>query len=390
MSNEEYFAPNPFGGLLGTANSWLNLFTGLDALKAQVPGLKSKGTMDNLTVMTGSNDRMTLFGPSLVTNLGANYSTSFDPIGFGVQNYVPAGKWRDVIKLLLGSGDIKLAFGPSTSLLYGGPGGSSKRGPYWDRIAGTWFNPREKGSKYSAEGSFSPKAVGKKSGDGLQFIERDQIFGEENYDGRELAIMVNKDLRFKVEKKAEKVDLEDNKQAIKVTTTFEGKSLDNVKKDKYESDLEKCYTTEELNILKAGDRAAWFGTGVLALCDLAALVISICYANQIQMAGPQGGSFTSDRPQQINKARKDYESAMEKTQTTKTDLDQWDKDPSWSSDNPSWQKTRAEKQKKYDDALAEENAKKKAWQDSGYRSGDLKGQEQRDLSWGRILSLIHI
>jgi len=156
-----------------TAMSWVNYFTMQDFIQNRLPGYKEKQILDNWTIIIGANDRSNLMGPNLSLNIGASYSTSYDLVGFLVNNYLPAGLGKDFMKVLFGSGDIKLAFGPSTSLLYGGPGGSSKRGPYWDRIAGTWSEPRAKGAKYSAEGSFSPQAVGKGAGDGLQFFERD-------------------------------------------------------------------------------------------------------------------------------------------------------------------------------------------------------------------------
>jgi hypothetical protein len=393
MSIEEDFIPNPFGGALGTANTWLNFFKGWDALEAQVPGLKTKGTMDTLTVMTGANDRMTLFGPSMVTNFGAGYSTSFDPIGFGV-NRLASGPAKVFLKALLGSGDIKLAFGPSTSLLYGGPGGSSKRGPYWERIAGTWWDPRRKGSKYSAEGSFTPSSVGKKSGDGLQFFERDQIFGEDNYDGAELATMINSGRRSKpvLSGIAENVAPQGQQPIVErhVKLELEVKPLGPVKEDKYESDLEKCYTKDELKLLETGDKAARYGTMIIGFVDISVAILSIIYANQIKMAGPSGGSFTTDRAGQVAKARGKYDEAIKTTTTTKTDLENWDSDPSRTSDNDLWQAERAKKQAAYDKAVADETAKKQAWQDLGYKTGNPGDQNQRDLDWGKIWAIFRL
>ena len=392
MGMQENFVPNPFGGLVGTANSWLNLFSGWDIFKGQVPGLKPKGTLDTLTVMTGANDRMALFGPSMVTNIGPGYSSSFDLVGFGVQNYVPV-KFRSAFKFLFGSGDIKLVFGPSTSLLYGGPGGSSKRGPYWDRIAGTWWNPRGKGAKYSAEGSFTPKAVGKGSGDGLQFFERDQIYGEENYDGRELAIMINntllqdtkKPLRFKPVTKAFKTENNNQENFVpenKVQALIEKKDLDDVKKNKYESDLEKCYTPSELEVLEKGDMAAKIGTIVIGLLDIAAMTLSIFYANQIR----QAGSFTTDSISNANKSRASYDDAKKKADEAKTKLDDWEKSPQKTSDYDAWLIEKDKLQKDYDQKIKDEGKEKEKWQ-AIWKSGEIKDTEQRDLNWGRTWAI---
>lgn len=248
-----------------TALSWANYFTMEDFVQNRMPGFKDRQIIDNWTIIIGANDRSNLLGPSMTLNIGANYSTSYDLVGYFVNNYLKADtKKKAFAKLLFGSGDIKMAFGPSTSLLYGGPGGSSKRGPYWDRIAGTWGEPLRKGAKYSAEGSFSPQAVGSKGGDGLQFFERDQIFGENVPDGGTLGIMIRQKKRWK------KGATED---------------LDQVKLNKYDSDLDKCYTEKEITVLKAGDKAARFGTWALALLDLTVSLFAVLFAKLNTSAG---------------------------------------------------------------------------------------------------------
>lgn len=249
-----------------TAMSWVNYFTMQDFIQNRLPGYKEKQILDNWTIIIGANDRSNLMGPNLSVNIGANYSTSYDLLGFLMNNYLKAGTYSKLAgKLILGSGDIKMAFGPSTSLLYGGPGGSSKRGPYWDRIAGTWSEPRAKGAKYSAEGSFSPQAVGKGAGDGLQFFERDQIFGEGVNDGHTLGIMTST---------GRKLDKEGKKEEF----------FGDTKNEKYKSDLEKCYTESEMTVLEAGDKAAKRGTIVLALLDLACNLLAVLLVKKIDSA----------------------------------------------------------------------------------------------------------
>ena len=248
-----------------TALSWANYFTMEDFVQNRMPGFKDRQIIDNWTIIIGANDRSNLLGPSMTLNIGANYSTSYDLVGYFVNNYLKADtKTKTFAKLLFGSGDIKMAFGPSTSLLYGGPGGSSKRGPYWDRIAGTWLEPRAKGAKYSAEGSFSPQAVDSKGGGGLQFFERDQIFGENVPDGGTLGIMIRQKKRWK-------------KGAIE--------NLDEVKINKYDSDIDKCYTEKEMTVLKAGDKAARVGTIALALLDLTVSLFAVLFTKFNTSAG---------------------------------------------------------------------------------------------------------
>lgn len=276
-----------------TGLSWANFFTLEDFVQNRLPGLKDKQIIDNWTIIIGANDRSNLLGPNLTLNIGASYSTSYDLAGFLVNSYLPAGSGvKTLFKLLLGSGDIKLAFGPSTALLYGGPGGSSKRGPYWERIAGTWWNPRGKGAKYSAEGSFTPQAIGKGGAEGLQFFERDQIFGEENQDGYNLAIMLKKGKKSFTHTVKSLKDLKENiagnTHRLEINEE-EPKLPKDFKEDKYESDLAKCYTAEEMKILEAGDKAAKLGLILLALLDLAANLFGVLYAK----LKTQAGVFTS-------------------------------------------------------------------------------------------------
>ena len=271
-----------------------------------IPGYQDKGLMDNWTILMGANDRTTLLGPSITFNMGASYSTSYDVANMLMGNLMnklpPVAK--NVVQLVLGNGDIKLVLGPSTSLLYGGPAGSSKRGPFWDRIAGTWWEPRGKGAKYSASGSFSPGSVGKGSQDGLQFFERDQIFGEQVRDGYQLAVMLKAGKRRKI-----KTEL------IKEAPLFEeyieasqtSPDLDDVKKDKFESDLAKCYTETELTVLEQGDKAAKYGTCLLLLLDVAVNAFAI-FATKLENTAkmsPGSLAFSQDA------AQKAYDTAKE-------------------------------------------------------------------------------
>ena len=272
-----------------------------------IPGYQDKGLMDNWTILMGANDRTTLLGPSITFNMGASYSTSYDVANMLMGNLMnklpPVAK--NVVQLVLGNGDIKLVLGPSTSLLYGGPAGSSKRGPFWDRIAGTWWEPRGKGAKYSASGSFSPGSVGKGSQDGLQFFERDQIFGEQVRDGYQLAVMLKAGKRRKI--KTQYIEgmalFEENYMDASQTSP----DLDDVKKDKFESDLAKCYTKTELTVLEQGDKAAKYGTCLLLLLDVAVNAFAI-FATKLENTAkmsPGSLAFSQDA------AQKAYDTAKE-------------------------------------------------------------------------------
>jgi hypothetical protein len=290
-----------------------------------IPGYQDKGLMDNWSITMGANDRTTLLGPSINFNMGATYSTSYDVAAMlmntllnKIPMFPPAG--RAIVKGVLGNGDIKLVLGPSTSLLYGGPAGTSKRGPYWERIAGTWWDPRGKGAKYSAEGSFSPGSVGKGAASGLQFFERDQIFGEQSRPGLYLAVMLKAGKRQKItpslfDDVLEGEHLWDNPVLEKPIKEI--KDLDDVKKDKFESDLAKCYTNEELAILEQGDKAAKYGTSLLLLLDLAVNAFAI-FLTQWQNTGK-----TSQGSLVFNKetAQKAYDNAKDTDkQATANDL----------------------------------------------------------------------
>ena len=272
-----------------------------------IPGYQDKGLMDNWTILMGANDRTTLLGPSITFNMGASYSTSYDVANMLMGNLMnklpPVAK--NVVQGVLGNGDIKLVLGPSTSLLYGGPAGSSKRGPFWDRIAGTWWDPRGKGAKYSASGSFSPGSVGKGSQDGLQFFERDQIFGEQVRDGYQLAVMLKAGKRRKI--KTQYIEgmalFEENYMDASQTSP----DLDDVKKDKFESDLAKCYTKTELTVLEQGDKAAKYGTCLLLLLDVAVNAFAI-FATKLENTAkmsPGSLAFSQDA------AQKAYDTAKE-------------------------------------------------------------------------------
>ncbi len=288
-------------GFVGVLN-----FFDINPLK-YIPG--DKGLMDSWSITMGANDRTTLFGPSMSFNLAGSYSTSYDVVSMLLNCIMNKChlqlKNRTNLRMLFGNGDIKLALGPSTSLLYGGPAGSSKRGPFWDRIAGTWWEPRGKGAKYSASGSFSPGSVGKGGKDGLQFFERDQIYGEQNRSGQELGVYVKtgKKQKITVGKMREKLDWDAfvSEPVIEEgTTTGDEIELDNVKKDKYESDLAKCYTKTELEILKQGDKAARIGTVLLLILDLAvnAFAIIITRLEASGITGGKGrGSWVFNDPQ---------------------------------------------------------------------------------------------
>ena len=272
-----------------------------------IPGYQDKGLMDNWTILMGANDRTTLLGPSITFNMGASYSTSYDVAHMllnSLMNKLPPVA-KNVVQGVLGNGDIKLVLGPSTSLLYGGPAGSSKRGPYWDRIAGTWWDPRGKGAKYSAEGSFSPGSVGKGSQDGLQFFERDQIFGEQVRDGYQLAVMLKAGKRRKIKTQyIEGMALFDENYMDASQTSPD---LDDVKKDKFESDLAKCYTKTELTVLEQGDKAAKYGTCLLLLLDVAVNAFAI-FATKLENTAkmsPGSLAFSQDA------AQKAYDTAKE-------------------------------------------------------------------------------
>ena len=272
-----------------------------------IPGYQDKGLMDNWTILMGANDRTTLLGPSITFNMGASYSTSYDVAHMlmnSLMNKLPPVA-KNVVQGVLGNGDIKLVLGPSTSLLYGGPAGSSKRGPFWDRIAGTWWEPRGKGAKYSASGSFSPGSVGKGSQDGLQFFERDQIFGEQVRDGYQLAVMLKAGKRRKI--KTQYIEgmalFEENYMDASQTSP----DLDDVKKDKFESDLAKCYTKTELTVLEQGDKAAKYGTCLLLLLDVAVNAFAI-FATKLENTAkmsPGSLAFSQDA------AQKAYDTAKE-------------------------------------------------------------------------------
>jgi len=253
----------------------LDYFNAWSPLKL-IPGYQDKGLMDNWSITMGANDRTTLLGPSMSFNCGASYSTSYDLVNLllnPIRDKIPP-PLKYVFTALLGNGDIKLVLGSSTSLLYGGPAGSSKRGPFWERIAGTWWDPQGKGAKYSASGSFSPSSVGKGSKDGLQFFERDQIFGEQVRDGKQLGVMLKTGKRMKIKTElANKMDL--FADSFDVDAYESVSPLDDVKKDKFESDLAKCYTKDELKVLTQGDKAAKFGTLVLLLLDLGVNLVVI-------------------------------------------------------------------------------------------------------------------
>lgn len=280
-----------------------------------IPGYQDKGLMDNWSITMGANDRTTLLGPSITFNMGASYSTSYDVAHMlmnSLMNKCHAKlKNRTNLRMLFGNGDIKLALGPSTSLLYGGPAGSSKRGPFWDRIAGTWWEPRGKGAKYSASGSFSPGSVGKGGKDGLQFFERDQIFGEQVRDGYQLAVMLKAGKRRKITAGNFYDDIIDgehvNETPIVENIESEFKDLDDVKKDKFESDLAKCYTNAELTVLEQGDKAAKFGTCLLLLLDAAVNAFAI-FATKLENTAkmsPGSLAFSQDA------AQKAYDTAKE-------------------------------------------------------------------------------
>ena len=272
-----------------------------------IPGYQDKGLMDNWTILMGANDRTTLLGPSITFNMGASYSTSYDVAHMlmnSLMNKLPPVA-KNVVQGVLGNGDIKLVLGPSTSLLYGGPAGSSKRGPFWDRIAGTWWEPRGKGAKYSASGSFSPGSVGTGSQDGLQFFERDQIFGEQVRDGYQLAVMLKAGKRRKI--KTQYIEgmalFEENYMDASQTSP----DLDDVKKDKFESDLAKCYTKTELTVLEQGDKAAKYGTCLLLLLDVAVNAFAI-FATKLENTAkmsPGSLAFSQDA------AQKAYDTAKE-------------------------------------------------------------------------------
>ena len=279
-----------------------------------IPGYQDKGLMDNWTILMGANDRTTLLGPSITFNMGASYSTSYDVANMLMGNLMnklpPVAK--NVVQLVLGNGDIKLVLGPSTSLLYGGPAGSSKRGPFWDRIAGTWWEPRGKGAKYSASGSFSPGSVGKGSQDGLQFFERDQIFGEQVRDGYQLAVMLKagKRRKIKTEYIAGMGGFDDEGKMVSndlMNASQTSPDLDDVKKDKFESDLAKCYTKTELTVLEQGDKAAKYGTCLLLLLDVAVNAFAI-FATKLENTAkmsPGSLAFSQDA------AQKAYDTAKE-------------------------------------------------------------------------------
>lgn len=273
----------PLGGLAGGSQSWINLFTGWNP-GDKLPSSHEKGVLDNWTILCGANDRTMLMGPSLVSNIGSGYSTSFDLVGYLISK-MPAAKggtypgvtWKSAAKLLLGYGDMKLAFGPSTSLLYGGPGGSSKRGPYWERIAGEWGNSQRawgKGSKYSAEGSFKPGVVGKGKDDGLFFFEKDEIIGQKDSD--QLGIKIN---RWEALEEFDKV-------------------LTDWKKDKYDDDMKKCYSKLEKDILIVGDKAAYWGMIVVFILDAAVAIMFVVYCIQ-QDQGANKGIESSKNFQKI-------------------------------------------------------------------------------------------
>ena len=293
-----------------------------------IPGYQDKGLMDNWTILMGANDRTTLLGPSITFNMGASYSTSYDVAHMllnSLMNKLPPTPFfkgaKNVVKGVLGNGDIKLVLGPSTSLLYGGPAGSSKRGPYWDRIAGTWWDPRGKGAKYSAEGSFSPGSVGKGSKDGLQFFERDQIFGEEGRDGYQLAVLIKSEKRQKidipivddriVDDNGNLGDIarepNDRPKIDKGKIGAKEEDLNKVKLDKYDSDLKKCYTTEELIVLEQGDKAAKYATCLLLLIDVGvtAVVIFLTKLENTAKMTPGTLAFSQDA------AQKAYDTAKE-------------------------------------------------------------------------------
>ena len=297
------------GGLAGTSQSWINLGFGWNPAD-RLPDSKAKGVLDNWTILCGPNDRTTLMGPNLISNIGSGYSTSFDLVGYLISKMAgpEAGAFglKSVMKLMFGYGDIKLAFGPSTSLLYGGPGGSSKRGPYWDRIAGTWENAWAKGSLVSAEGSFMPKAIGKQT-DSLQFFERKQIFGEENTDGRNLGIQVQAGFKVKKTKGADQEELLE--QQIDVYTA---EPFTDWKKDKYENDMAVLFTTTEKQILEKGDSAARWGMIAIFIVDACVATLFIVYAIQ----NKQGSQVsTDDQMKKVatnNKNRNDLETKKNK------------------------------------------------------------------------------
>ena len=279
-----------------------------------IPGYQDKGLMDNWTILMGANDRTTLLGPSITFNMGASYSTSYDVAHMlmnSLMNKLPPVA-KNVVQGVLGNGDIKLVLGPSTSLLYGGPAGSSKRGPFWDRIAGTWWEPRGKGAKYSASGSFSPGSVGKGSQDGLQFFERDQIFGEQVRDGYQLAVMLKagKRRKIKTEYIAGMGGFDDEGKMVSndlMNASQTSPDLDDVKKDKFESDLAKCYTKTELTVLEQGDKAAKYGTCLLLLLDVAVNAFAI-FATKLENTAkmsPGSLAFSQDA------AQKAYDTAKE-------------------------------------------------------------------------------
>jgi len=282
-----------------------------------IPGYQDKGLMDNWSITMGANDRTTLLGPSITFNMGASYSTSYDVAHMlmnSLMNKLPKlpQTARDVVQGVLGNGDIKLVLGPSTSLLYGGPAGSSKRGPFWDRIAGTWWEPRGKGAKYSASGSFSPGSVGKGGKDGLQFFERDQIFGEQVRDGYQLAVMLKAGKRRKIKTEyiegSSGFDDEGNMVSFDhMDASQTSPNLDDVKKDKFESDLAKCYTNAELTVLEQGDKAAKYGTCLLLLLDVAVNAFAI-FATKLENTAkmsPGSLAFSQDA------AQKAYDTAKE-------------------------------------------------------------------------------
>jgi hypothetical protein len=381
------------GGATSTAAQWTNYFTGFDVLKQKtLPDPYFKNLVDNFTVLTGPNDRAVFFGPSMNTNFGPSYSTSFDVVGYLINNYLPAPKpnqrnWKAVGKIFFGSGDIKLAFGPSTSLLYGGPGGSSKRGPYWERIAGEWWNPRGKGAKYSAEGSFKPQALGKGSNEGLQFFERDQILGTENNDGYRLAIMVKTGYRMKnstIVNNTKNAQYNQWKQeeggGDYIDVEEEKETLNDVKKDKYKSDLEKCFTNEEMIVLKAGDKAAKVGTVLILILDLIILILCSLLiskenyagtfsADQLKKQKDARDSTKNDLETKKKRAEEERDSAteeLEKAQNEKKEkrdaYDKWDKegDPSKTSDPEGYNKELEKRKDDLDKASKQEEAKRAA------------------------------
>jgi hypothetical protein len=381
------------GGAAGSAAQWGHFIKDLyDRVKGRIPGTAKKNFVDNLTVVTGPNDRCVFFGPTMNSNLGPGYSTSFDVAGYLINNYAPLN-CKTALKFIFGSGDIKLAFGPSTSLLYGGPGGSSKRGPYWERIAGSWWDPQGKGAKYSAEGSFTPQALGKTSTDGLQFFEKDQIFGESNLDGELLGVLVKAGKIVKHKSVVSNDPNDANKKILTITST-DG-DLDDVKKDKYKSDLEKCYTKEELLVLETGDKASKICTIAILLLDLIGSTLSMVLIGKDNYAG----TFSEDQlKKKVNDRLNNYKVETEKKEKEKLiaesnlkdaeqrEMDKKDEVNAWVTNNPEqtanpkeWSRKKQKLEKEYADCQQETFQKRSVYEKKQEESENAKKNYTEDM-----------